>query len=309
MNLSKQGYIFAILAITIFGIQDGISKHLGQLYPPIFVALIRYIAFGAFVLVLSARAPGGIRKAAQSKRPVLQWVRGSWLAIQIVVAIQCFALVGLMQTQAIFASAPIFVALLSMPVLGEKVGWRRWLAILAGLVGVLVLLYPKGGFASFGDIGWIALLPLLGAVMLAGYGIMTRLVSRVDDARTSFFYLGVPGMVVLGIIGPFFWVTPNPEDWIWLGLLCITGMASHYLLIRAYSLLDAVAVQPVTYLQLVVGGFIGVSVFGEALGINLLVGACIVVAAGLFTVWREHVVGRRAVRQANADRQQLSADS
>lgn len=309
MNLSKQGYVFAILAITIFGIQDGISKHLGQLYPPIFVALIRYIAFGAFVLVLSARSAGGIRKAAKSKRPVLQWVRGSWLAIQIVLAIQCFAYVGLMQTQAIFAATPIFVALLSMPVLGEKVGWRRWLAILAGLVGVLVLLYPEDGFAGFVDIGWIGLLPLLGAFMLAGYAIMTRLVSRVDDARTSFFYLGVPGVVVLGIIGPFFWVTPSPGDWIWLALLCITGMASHYLLIRAYSLLDAVAVQPVTYLQLVVGGFIGVSVFGEALGINLLVGAGIVVAAGLFTVWREHVVARRAARQAIADSQQVPTGS
>jgi len=309
MNLSKQGYLFAVMAIVIFGIQDGISKHLGQLYPPIFVALIRYIAFGAFVLVLSARSAGGIRRAAKSKRPVLQWVRGAWLAIQIVLAIQCFAYVGLMQTQAIFASTPIFVALLSMPVLGEKVGWRRWLAILAGLVGVLVLLFPKEGLSGFGELGWRTLLPLLGAFMLAVYAIMTRLVSRVDDARTSFFYLGVPGLVVLGLIGPFFWVTPSAGDWIWLALLCMTGMASHYLLIRAYSMLDAVAVQPVVYLQLVVGAIIGVSVFGETLGINLIVGACIVVAAGLFTVWREHLVARRAARKAAADSQHLAIGS
>lgn len=294
MTSNQQGYLFAVLAVAIFGIQDGVSKHLGQLYPPIFVALIRYIAFAGFVLLISARAPGGIREAARTRRPVLQWMRGGLLAIQIVFAIQCFAIVGLMQTQAIFASVPIFVALLSMPVLGERVGWRRWLAIIAGLIGVLILLMPpKGGYAE-SELGWTSLLPILGALMLATYGIMTRLASRVDDPRTSFFYLGIPGIVVLGLIGPFYWATPTATDWLWLILLCITGMASHYLLIRAYSLLDAVAVQPMTYLQLVAGAVIGVSVFGESLTANLLIGAGIVVAAGLFTFWREQVLARRA---------------
>lgn len=300
MISSRQGYVFAIVATTIFGVQDGISKYLGELYSPIFVALIRYIAFGAFVLVISARSPGGIRAAARTKRPVLQWVRGTLMAIQIVLAIVCFAYVGLMQTQAIFASAPIFVALLSMPVLGEMVGWRRWLAILAGLVGVLVLLIPKGDGLSLSDFGWNTLLPLIGAVNVALYAIVTRLVSRVDDSQTSFFYLGIPGVIVLGLFGPFYWVTPAPGDWLWLGLLCITGMGSHYLLIRAYELLDAVAVQPVTYLQLVVGAAIGVWVFGEVMGVTLVVGASIVVAAGLFTVWREHIISQRAARKAGA---------
>ena len=297
MNSSRQGYLYAILAITIFGIQDGISKHLGGLYPPIFITFMRYIAFGAFVLVISARAPGGIREAARTRRPVLQWFRGILLAVQIVVAIYCFTKVGLIQSQAIFAGAPIFVALLSMPILGEKVGWRRWLAILAGLCGVMILLDPVKVWNASGSTGWIALLPVLGAFLLASYGIATRLASQTDTSRTSFFYTGVPGVIVMALVGPFFWVSPDPEGWFWIGLLCITGMSSHFLLIKAYAILDAVAVQPISYLQLVAGAMIGVTVFGELLGLNLIIGSAIVVASGIFTVWREHIVNKRR-RQA-----------
>jgi drug/metabolite transporter (DMT)-like permease len=78
-----------------------------------------------------------------------------------------------------------------------------------------------------------------------------------------------------------------------MGLLCITGMSSHYFLIRAYDLLDAAAVQPLTYLQIVLAAIIGVSVFGETLSPNTVAGSVIVVGAGIFTIWRESVVARR----------------
>ena len=83
------------------------------------------------------------------------------------------------------------------------------------------------------------------------------------------------------------------EDWIWMALLCATGMSSHYFLIRAYDILDAAAVQPLTYLQLVLAAIMGVTVFGETLSINMIAGSLIVVGAGLFTLWRENVVARR----------------
>src|SRR5690606_31627602 len=136
-----------------------------------------------------------------------------------------------------------FVALLSMPVLGEKVGWRRWLAILIGLAGVMILLDPVRVWTASGTAGWTALLPVLGAFLLATYSIATRLASQTDSARTSFFYTGVPGVIVMALVGPFFWVWPDPQGWFWIGLLCITGMSSHFLLIKAYAVLDAVAVQ------------------------------------------------------------------
>ncbi|EYR83181.1 DMT family transporter [Shinella sp. 838] len=288
MDSKRTGYLFTLLAILIFSLQDAISKHLGSLYPPVFIAMLRFWAFGAFAMALGARSPGGLKVVAATKRPALQILRGVLLAFQIVVTITAFTKVGLAHSQAILASGPIFVALLSMSLLGERVGWRRWTAIGIGLCGVLIILNPAGSAFDMG-----VLLPLISALMFAVYVIATRLVSREDTASTSFFYTGVVGAVAISLVGPFFWTNLTPGDWLWMGLLCITGMSSHYFLIRAYDLLDAAAVQPLTYLQVVLAAIIGVSVFGETLNLNMVLGSAIVVGAGIFTIWRESVVARR----------------
>ena len=295
MDSKRLGYIFTLLAIVIFSVQDAISKHLGSVYPPVFIAMLRFWAFAAFAMFLGARGPGGLRAAAATKRPVLQIARGVILAAQIVVTITAFTTVGLARSQALLASGPIFVALLSMPLLGERVGWRRWTAIGVGLCGVLVIVKPGG---SAFDLS--VLLPIVSALMFAIYVIATRLVSRDDAASTSFFYIGVAGAVAITLVGPFFWTDLAPGDWFWMGLLCITGMSSHYFLIRAYDLLDAAAVQPLTYLQVVLAATIGVTVFGETLNLNMIVGSAIVVGAGIFTIWRESVVARRRAAENSA---------
>jgi drug/metabolite transporter (DMT)-like permease len=288
MDSRRLGYAFTLLAITIFCLQDAISKHLGSLYPPVFVAMIRFWAFAGFVTLLGARGKGGLRAAATTRRPVLQLLRGALLAFQIVVVITALATVGLARSQAVLAATPIFVALLSMPLLGERVGWRRWSAIAAGLSGVLIILSPGGGAFEPN-----LLLPLAGALMFALYVIITRLVSRTDTAATSFFYIGVSGAAAITLVGPFYWTALAPADWMWMALLCVTGMSSHYFLIRAYDLLDAAAAQPLTYLQVVMAAVIGATVFGETISLRMVVGSAIVVGAGIFTVWRESVVARR----------------
>ena len=294
MSSKRTGYIFVLLAITIFSIQDAISKYLGGIYPPVLITMIRYWAFAIFALAFAARAPGGLKAAFRTRRPVLQILRGVLLAGQIVVVITSFATVGLAHSQAIFASGPIFVALLSMPILGERVGWRRWTAIAVGLLGVLLILKPDGTHFDLN-----VLIPMASALVFACYVIATRLVSRDDTSVTSFLYTGVAGMVAISLIGPFYWTPLAPHDWVWMGLLCITGTTSHFSLIKAYEYLDASEVQPLTYLQLVYACIIGVTIFGETLNVNMIVGSAIVVAAGIFTVWRETVVARRKARAAD----------
>ncbi len=292
MTSKRTGYIFVLLALVIFSIQDAISKHLGGLYPPVFITMIRYWAFAAFAIALAAQSRGGLAVAASTRRPALQILRGVLLAFQIVIVIISFSVVGLAHSQAIFSSGPLFVALLSMPLLGERVGWRRWTAIIIGLLGVLLILKPND--SSF-DIKF--LIPISSALIFAIYVISTRLVSRDDSSITSFFYTGVAGAVAITTVGPFYWTTLAPQDWAWMLMLCITGTTSHFFLIKAYELLDASEVQPLTYLQLVFASIIGVSVFGETLNLNMIVGSAIVVCAGIFTVWRESVVARRNARQ------------
>ena len=296
MESKRNGYIFTLLAIAIFAIQDGISKHLGGLYPPAFIAMIRFWAFAAFAILIASRSKGGLRAAVATRRPILQVLRGVMLALQIVIVITSLAMVGLAHSQAIFSATPLFVALLSVPLLGEKVGWRRWTAILLGLLGVLIILEPGPD-----GIDPKLLIPLGAAAVFSLYVIATRLVSRDDSATTSFFYIGTVGAITLSFIGPFYWTSPAPADWGWMALLCITGMASHYFLIRAYDLLDAAAVQPLTYLQLVFAGLMGVMIFDERLTLNMVFGSAIVVGAGVFTIWRESIVARRDKSPAPRD--------
>ncbi|MDO9416173.1 DMT family transporter [Pararhizobium sp.] len=288
MTWKTTGYGFTLLAIFIFAVQDGISKHLGGIYPPVFVAMIRYWAFAAFAILLAVRSRAGLKAAIQTKQPWLQILRGVLLVSQIVLVITSFKLVGLAHSQTILSSTPLFVAMLSMPLLGERVGWRRWTAICVGLAGVLLIVSPSSGGFEIG-----VLLPLFGALMFAVYVIATRLASRTDTAITSFLYIGVVGALAVSLIGPFFWTALAPVDWIWMLLLCVTGMSSHYFLIRAYDLLDASAVQPLTYLQIVLALAVGALVFDETISLNMIAGSIIVVGAGIFTIWRESVVSRR----------------
>ncbi|HJT15053.1 MAG TPA: DMT family transporter, partial [Dongiaceae bacterium] len=167
-------------------------------------------------------------------------------------------------------------------------------AIIAGLVGVLLILKPDaGGFLD----PWL-LLPVVCSVMYAIYLIATRLVSRTDAPATSFFYIGVAGAVTATLVGPFFWADLQGWDRAWMGLLCITGMTGHYLVIRAYELLDASAVQPISYLGLVYASFFGVLLYGETLTWNIVAGSVIVVGAGIFTIWREYMLRHQAPVQA-----------
>ncbi|AJY45777.1 DMT family transporter [Martelella endophytica] len=286
--MKVSGIVFAFSAITIFAIQDAITRHLGPLYSPFFISMVRFWAFGAFVVILAARSPVGFRKAIATQHLGLQIWRSLLLVGQIFVSILSFAMVGLAQSQAIFMSAPLVVALLSVPLLGEKVGWRRWIAIIIGLFGVLIIINPFDANFSM-----LTLIPVGCCITFSLYSLYTRLAGRYDGAEVSLFYTGIVGLVVTSLIGPFFWETVGWADWGWLAALCITGISGHYCLIRALEVTEAVTVQTVTYLQLVYASLFGVLIFHETLTSHMVIGALIVVGAGVFTIWREHALKQR----------------
>jgi drug/metabolite transporter (DMT)-like permease len=134
-----------------------------------------------------------------------------------------------------------------------------------------------------------ALIPLLAALMFALYGLLTRLVGRTDSAAVSFFWTGVSGAVLTTSVGVWYWEPMTGADWGWMALLCVTSSLSHWLLIRAYEVAEASAIQPFAYLQLPFAASLGIMVFGETLRAPVAIGAGIVVCAGLFTLWRARV--------------------
>lgn len=285
-NNIRAGIALMIAATVVFALQDGISRHLAATYNTYMVVMIRYWFFAAFVIALAARAPGGLKAAAQTSQLGLQVFRGVLLAVEVCVAVFAFTVLGLIDSMAVFICYPLLVAALSGPVLGEKVGWRRWLAIGVGCVGVLIILQP--GMGVFNP--W-AIVPLISAFLFALYGLLTRYAARKDSAATSFFWTGIAGAVAMTLVGMWFWEPMARADWAWMLLLCVGGVSGHWLLIKCYELAEASAVQPFAYFHLVWTAIIGISIFGEALRPEVILGAALVVAAGLFTLWRERRQG------------------
>jgi drug/metabolite transporter (DMT)-like permease len=241
----------------------------------------------AFTLAVSASREGGIPRVARSAYPWTQVLRGVLLVAEICVTVLSFVLLGLIASHAIFAVYPLLVAALAGPVLGEYVGWRRGLAILVGLVGVLVILRP--GFTVFSP---AALVPLVGALMFALYALLTRLVARGDSAGTTFFYTGTAGAVAITLVTPFFW-TPmqGTADWLWMLTLCSTAVIGHFLMIKAYEVAEAGTVQPFAYFQLLFILILGLTLFGERPDAWTYAGAALILAAGLYTLVRQARLG------------------
>ncbi len=278
------GIWLMIATSFVFAMQDGVSRHLAGEYNVLMIIMIRYWFFASFVIVVAARQAGGLRAAVATRQPILQIFRGVLLALEVCVMVTAFVVIGLVESHAVFAVYPLLIAALSGPVLGEAVGWRRWVAIAIGFVGVLIILQP--GFGVFQP---AALIPLLAALMFALYGLLTRYAARKDSAAVSFFWTGVAGAVTMTLIGLWFWEPMARGDWGWMILLCATAAFSHFLLIRVYEVAEASAVQPFAYLQLPFAAALGVLMFNEAIRSNVVVGAAVVVGAGVFTLWRARV--------------------
>ncbi len=282
-----RGILFMLAAMLIFSAQDGISKYLAGNYSTVFITMLRYWFFALVVILILTRV--GFRAGLHSAQPKLQMFRGALLSLQIIIAVYAFHAHGLLETHAIFAFGPLLVVAMSGPILGEKVGWRRWAAVGVGLCGMLMILRPGTQVASTSMA--IAIVAMVGFVI---YGLATRRVAKTDGAMTSFYYTGLFGAITMTLIGPFFWEVMTPGDSGLMLMLCITGMCGHYLLIKAFEAAEAAAIQPFAYLQTVFASAIGVFWFGEALSPWTVAGASVVITAGLFAFWREQVAAREA---------------
>lgn len=283
---NRAGIWLMIGAVAGFTVQDGLSRHLAGEYSVWMTVMIRYWVFAGFVLLLAWRQPQGMRAAVATRRPLLHLARAALHIGEICAIVASFTLIGLINTHAIFAVCPLLVAALARPVLGERVGLARWLAIGLGFVGILVILRPGSDLFSP-----LAVLPLASATGFALYSVLTRLATRSEPAFVAFFWSGLLGAGLMTLIGIWFWEPMTPRDW---GLMAANGamaVLSNWLLIRCYARAEANAVQPFAYLQLVFITLMGVTVFAEPLQPAVLLGAGIVVLAGVLTLTR---LGRNA---------------
>ena len=273
---SLKGIVLILVTMLTFATQDAITKTLAQDLHVAQIVMVRYWMFAAFATVLIANRPIGLRQAARARRPWLQIVRSVIFVVEVGVFAWVVGEMPLSTAQAIFAACPLIVTALSPVMLGERVGPRRWLAVTAGFIGVVIILRPTDGFLD--PVGIVA---VIGAGMFAVYTVLTRLLSREDRFETSYGYVAWVGCLVATLVGPFLWQGPSGNQWIGLVVLGCTGIFGHMLLMKAYELTEASVLQPFTYTQLLWGIFIGMIVFGEYPDPLMLVGAAIIVSAGL----------------------------
>jgi len=189
----------------------------------------------------------------------------------------------------VFAICPLLIAAFSGLILGERIVWQRWLAIGAGMLGVVVILRP--GLGVFTP---AALLPLASAVMFALYSILTRLTTRDEPTFPSFFWPAVIGAGLVTVAGLPNWQPVAPADMPLLAIYAGISIFSHWLLLKCYEQIEAARVQPYAYLQIVFVTGIGLTVYNETLSPLVALGAGIIIAAGLYALSLERGTGRTA---------------
>lgn len=264
----------------VFASQDGLTKHLTTVIAVPQILLVRYLFFVALALWLTRRS--GVVPALRSKRPWLQISRSLVLVTEIAIFAMAVRFLPLADTHAVIASTPLIVTVLSVPMLGETVGMRRWIAVGAGFAGMLIILRP--GYTVFQPASSLA---LLAAVMFAVYIVLTRMVSRYDGSETTVLYTALAGAAVMLVIGPFYWTPPDAATWMLLLAIACTGAGGHFLFIKALEAAPASVLQPFNYTVLVWATVIGYLFFDDLPDEATVLGALVIVASGLYTFYRE----------------------
>ena len=288
INNVKNGILLIILATLFFATMDGVSRYLAETYNVFVINMIRSWVLAILVISISLRKKNGLKKVIATKQPYIQFTRGILLILAILIGVYSFTKLGLVQTHSIMSSFPLIVVAFSGPILKENIGIQRWMAVLFGFIGVLIILNPAEFIISFD-----ALLPLAGAFVLGFYTILTRKVSETDTSETSFFWVALVGCVVMSIVGPFFWEPILFKDWSLMALLCALSTAGHFLLIKAYENAEASVLQPFTYFQLFFASIIGIYIFHDNVTWSIFLGGSLVVASGVFAAWRSYIKSKK----------------
>ncbi|RJF73970.1 DMT family transporter [Rhodopseudomonas palustris] len=282
-----RGIALIVLSTVFLACSDTLAKYLGRTVPPIEIGWIRFLVF---VLIMMPVALMSSASSLRSARPKLQVLRGLALVASSTLFISGLQFLPIAEASATSFVAPLFVTALSIVMLGESIGIRRWAASVVGLIGVLIVIRP--GSAAFNP---AVIFPILSALTWAVTLILTRMISGADRAIVTMTFSALVGFVALSVIVPFVWVTPSWEG-IMLGVL--VGLAStmgQWIVVLAYRYADASVLAPFTYSQLVWVTFLGFGLFGEVPDVWTFVGAAVIIASGLYTAHRERLRRKQPV--------------
>ncbi|MFP6744802.1 MAG: DMT family transporter [Alphaproteobacteria bacterium] len=269
-----KGIACGIVAMSLFPAQDAIVKWLSADYSVFQLLFMRSVFVFIPVAILVMRSGGP--RVLRTKQPFML-ILGAW-SVYFIAILQ----IPLADAMALVFSAPLIITALSLPFLGEAVGLRRWAAVVVGFLGVLTMIESGSG-----TLQGVALLPLISAVLYSVSMILTRILTKREASVTMLFYSTLTVLVLSAVALPFIWVTP---DWFDLGLMAVMGLltgAAQYFATQAYRYAAPAVVAPFDYTSLIWATLFGYLLFGDIPRSGVILGAAVVIASGLFILYRE----------------------
>jgi drug/metabolite transporter (DMT)-like permease len=268
-------------AVATFSVMDVTMKHLVESYPSVQVTFLRGIASLPFLI--AAVGVFGRWKDLIPQRWSLHLVRGLLSVVTLWGFIYAVSLLSLADAYTIFMSAPLLITALSVPLLGEHVGARRWVAVGVGLCGVIVVLKPSGaGLITIG--GLAALASALGYALSA---LTIRILSRTDSGASTVVCALSIMTVISGALAIDGWIALQWQHWSWILGLGISGALGQYFITEAFRRAPPPVIAPLEYTALAWGMFFDWLIWTTAPSSRMLVGATIIIASGLYVIHRE----------------------
>jgi drug/metabolite transporter (DMT)-like permease len=278
-----RGIFFMGCAVSMFPVINASAKYLSGFYPITEIVWARFA--GHLVFVVLAFFPRLRGRLFHTVRPVVQIARSMLLLGATTLFVCAIGQLPLATASAIGFASPFIVTALSVPVLRERVGPRRWTAVIIGFLGVVIIIRPGAGFTN-----WATLLVLCSTSCYAVYQVLTRLIAPHDRAETGIVYAALVGTVAMSILAPFDWRLPDlPLHWLLFACLGFFGGFGHYFVIKAYRFGPAAVIAPFSYGELVGTTIIGYYAFGNFPDGWTWVGAAIIVGCGAYIAYREGV--------------------
>ncbi len=285
-NSNVSGIAFMIAGIFVVSVLDAVIKWLADDYHTFQLILFRCGFALVFVLAVVARTGGP--RSLLTRRPVGHLLRAITGVTAMVLFFYSLSLLPLAEVIALTFAAPLFVTALSVPLLGEPVGVRRWSAVIVGFIGVLVIVRPGTGvFAA------AAILPVLASLSFAFSMVLVRRLTDTETSGAIVFYVTIAGLLFGSLTAPSVWIEPAAAHWPWLVIIGLLGGLGQFLMTQGFRFGQVAVVAPFEYTALIWAVLFGWLIWSELPDAWTLVGAGIVSGAGLYIVHRETTLGRR----------------
>jgi drug/metabolite transporter (DMT)-like permease len=278
------GIGLSCIAVSFFAVIDASAKYASvHGVPTLEVAWFRYTL--AVIFAAALLQPWRHRADYVSRRPVMQGLRATFLLGSTVMNFIALKSLPLTQTTSITFAAPLIVTAFAGPVLGEWAGPRRWAAVVIGFIGVIIVVHPSpSGFQA------VALYSVAAAFCNAGYALTTRMLAPTESAAGMLLYSSAIAAVALTPTLPTVWIMPtDPHALAGLMVSGIAGAIGHWFIILANRRAPATVLAPFSYLQLLPAAVIGYVLFSNVPDATTLIGTLVIIASGLYIVYRERV--------------------